>query len=105
MSWDNLSALANKATRNTFGRAVTIGGESVAKAIFAADAREVQLAADAPLQITQVITLQYRTADLTTQPTAGVSASTVVVGSTSYKVLKILPDADGWTTLQLRLAT
>lgn len=104
MSWDSLTALANKATRNAFGRAATIGGESVT-AVFAADAREVQLAADAPLQITQVITLQYRTADLTTQPTAGVNASTVVVGSTSYKVLKILPDADGWTTLQLRLAT
>ncbi len=100
MAWSDLSDLANTACRSVFGQTAIVGGTTIA-AVYSNEAVTLQ-PPGAPPVISSQPRLDYRTADLVTQPTAG---TTVTVSSLSYTVLSVHPDGQGWTMLQLRRAT
>lgn len=100
MAWSDLSDLANTACRGVFGQTTTVGTQTIT-AVFSNETVPMQPPSGPPIITTQP-RLDYRTADLTSQPTAGVSVS---VDGNAYTVLSAHPDGQGWTRLQLRRAT
>ncbi len=99
MAWSDLANLANTAARNVFGQTATIAGETVT-AVFGNETADAT-PPGRPLVIVRVPVLDYRTADMVTQPTAGASVS---VGGTSYTVREVRSDGQGWTRLRLQVA-
>lgn len=100
MAWSDLTDLANTACRSVFGQTATVGGVSI-MAVFSNEAITLTPPGAPPI-ISSQPRLDYRTADLVTQPTAGTAVS---VGGNSYTVLSVHPDGEGWTRVQLRRAT
>lgn len=101
MAWSDLTDLANTACRSVFGESVTIGGEAIT-ALYINEVQELMPpGAQAPV-ISSRPFVEYRDADLVSQPVAG---TVVVAGGVTYKVLKVLPADGGWTKLHLREST
>lgn len=96
MAWSDLSDLANTACRNVFGQTAVVGGETIA-AVFGSESTTLQPPGQ-PQIVSTSPTLDYRTADLATQPTAGAA---VTVAGNAYTVRSVHPDNQGWTRLRL----
>lgn len=99
MAWSDLSDLANTACRGVFGQTATVGTQTIT-AIFGSESVTLQPPGHNQVISTQPI-LDYRTADLTSQPVAGTSVS---VAGNAYTVRSVHPDNQGFTRLRLHRA-
>lgn len=102
MAWDDLTALVNVATRDTFGVAVVYtpapsGPSEALTGIFDAPGQLVAMSGSVPVQTTSPV-LDIVAADLTVMPAQGDS---LTVGGNAYEVAQVEPDGNGMIKLYL----
>ena len=99
MAWLDLVELPNTLCRTLLGQPATINGTAIT-AVFGSETIELSPQGKPSILARQPI-LDYRTADLGTQPVAGGS---VVVAGQTYTVRSVHPDGQGWARLRLQVS-